>query len=150
MPRTMLILCLVAMTHACKGEETLAPSVEHLGRATGPVAQSPQTPPAATPPAMPPVHDRPGMMPPDNAGTEPAVRIKGEALETIDVTRYTYIRLRNEAGAEVWAAVPKTSLEEGEPVEIIQSLVMKDFESKTLNRTFPSIIFGVLSPAETP
>ena len=141
---------------ACNGEASIDPSVEQLGRASGPVSEKPsgpvtrkpQTAQPSTPRAMPPLHEPSGMMPPAK-GSAPAVVIKGEVLETIDVTRYTYIRLQHN-GEELWAAVPKTPLEVGKPVEIVQSVVMKDFESKTLKRTFPSIVFGVLGGADVP
>ena len=142
-----IIICLVILAGACKSEDKLDPSIENLGRATGPVApEAPKAPPSA----LPPVHDRNGTMPPAGESNAPPVIIKGEVLETFDVTRYTYIRLQSDAGEELWAAVLKTPLEVGQPVEIVQSVVMKNFESKTLKRTFPSIIFGMLKDKKAP
>jgi hypothetical protein len=141
MPRIVVTASIVCLAVACKNEERLDPSLETLGRASGPVAPAA---PQAAPEERPPVHDDPGMPAGAPQGAEAPKLIQGEVLETIDVTRYTYIHLKGEAGELLWAAVPKTALEVGEPVEIVQSLVMENFESKTLNRTFPFIVFGVV------
>ena len=49
--------------------------------------------------------------------------------------------------SETWRYC-ETPIKVGQPVEVVQSLVMKNFESKTLKRTFPSIVFGVLHGQE--
>ena len=67
---------------------------------------------------------------------------RGKVVETQDVTPYTYIRLDDGAGNEIWAAVPETQLEIGEEVALKGGDVMTNFSSKTLNRTFESIIFA--------
>ena len=66
----------------------------------------------------------------------------GKVLEKQDVSPYTYIRLDDGAGNEIWAAVPKTQLEIGEEIALKDGSVMHNFNSKTLNRTFESIIFA--------
>lgn len=64
----------------------------------------------------------------------------GPVLETTDAGGYTYVRL--ECGdKEVWAAGPQTALEVGDEVSLDQSMVMESFFSKSLNRTFDSILF---------
>ncbi len=82
-----------------------------------------------------------------NEENGPAVIVTGIVKETIDVSRYTYLRLAPEDGEiekEIWVAVPHAEIPVGRKVDIVQSILMKDFESKTLGRVFPSIVFGVL------
>ena len=74
--------------------------------------------------------------------------VRGAVVETIDASRYTYIHLKDDQGELLWAAVPKAVLSPGETVTVISSLVMENFESKTLGRTFPSVVFGVLATAD--
>ena len=73
----------------------------------------------------------------------------GKVVQKMDVSRYTYIRLDDGAGNETWAAVPQTQLEIGEQITLKGGTVMRDFNSKALNRTFDSIIFatGVIRAA---
>ncbi|MFY9329715.1 MAG: nucleotide-binding protein [Georgfuchsia sp.] len=71
---------------------------------------------------------------------------KGEVLEVKDVESYTYLRLRTTNG-ETWAAVPKTSVKKGDKVTIENPMVMNNFPSPTLKKTFPTILFGTLGSA---
>jgi Tfp pilus assembly protein FimT len=80
------------------------------------------------------------------AGEMPAAAVKGEVLEVKDVESYTYLRLKTKDG-ETWAAVPKAKIKTGAKVSIENAMVMNNFQSKTLNKTFPSIIFGQLGGA---
>ena len=66
----------------------------------------------------------------------------GKVVETQDVSTYTYVRLDDGAGKQIWAAVPQTQVEIGEEVALKGGTVMTNFNSKTLNRTFESIIFA--------
>jgi hypothetical protein len=66
----------------------------------------------------------------------------GKVVQKLDANIYTYIRLDDGSGNETWAAVPKTQLEIGEPIALKGGTVMRNFYSKTLNRTFDSIIFA--------
>jgi len=66
----------------------------------------------------------------------------GKVMEKQDVSTYTYVRLDEGAGKQIWAAVPQTQVEIGEEVALKGGTVMTNFNSKTLNRTFESIIFA--------
>jgi hypothetical protein len=66
----------------------------------------------------------------------------GKVVQKLDANIYTYIRLDDGSGNETWAAVPKTQLEIGESIALKGGTVMRNFYSKTLNRTFDSIIFA--------
>jgi hypothetical protein len=72
--------------------------------------------------------------------------ISGKVLEVRDVDAYTYLRLRTSDG-ETWAAVGKTPVQKGAEVTIENAVVMHNFESKTLKRTFDKIAFGSLAGA---
>jgi DNA/RNA endonuclease YhcR with UshA esterase domain len=76
--------------------------------------------------------------------------LKGEVLETQNVDIYTYLRLKTKDG-EIWAAVPTTTAKKGTEVTIGNSMVMRNFESKTLKKTFDKIVFGqIVDPAGGP
>jgi len=72
-----------------------------------------------------------------------ATVVKGEVLEVKDVDGYTYLRLKTKDG-ETWAAVSQAPVKTGAEVTIGNAMVMHDFESKALKRTFKQILFGNL------
>ena len=72
-----------------------------------------------------------------------AAVLKGEVLEARDVESYTYLRLKTSEG-ETWAAVGKTAVKKGQKVTVENIMVMNNFESKALKKTFPRIVFGTL------
>ncbi|WP_245727699.1 NrfJ-related protein [Nitrosovibrio tenuis] len=65
---------------------------------------------------------------------------EGKVLATLDAPGYTYMELAN-TDKRFWIAAPTTRVKVGDRVRFEQSLVMKNFNSKTLNRTFDQIIF---------
>ena len=67
--------------------------------------------------------------------------VTGKVLETMDAAGYTYIKVVTD-GSEKWVAVNQTPVTVGEEVTYIDGMVMQDFFSKTLDRTFPEIIFS--------
>ena len=80
----------------------------------------------------------------DQPASPPAEVLKGEVLEVKDVESYTYLRLKT-ADGETWAAVGKAPLKKGAKVTIENVMVMTNFESKALKKTFPKIVFGTLA-----
>ncbi len=72
--------------------------------------------------------------------------ISGKVLERIDAAPYCYLRLKTAKG-EVWVAVPEAKIEKGTEVTVANPMLMNNFESKTLNRTFAEVFFGTLAPA---
>ena len=75
-----------------------------------------------------------------------AQTFKGEVLEAKDVDIYTYLRLKTKDG-EIWAAVNKSPVKVGSEVTISNPMMMNNFESKTLKKTFDKIVFGTLGGA---
>lgn len=70
--------------------------------------------------------------------------LKGTIIEFKDVTNYTYLLLEDKTG-KVWAAIPKTPVKAGDEIAIADIIIMKDFHSKTLEKTFDLILFAVAS-----
>jgi hypothetical protein len=65
---------------------------------------------------------------------------EGKVISTLDAPGYTYMELAN-TEKRFWIAAPTTRVKVGDRVRFEQSLVMKNFNSKTLNRSFDQIIF---------
>ncbi len=64
----------------------------------------------------------------------------GKIVETMNSGGYTYINL--DTGKEkIWAAAPETKVEVGQRVSVPRGMMMKDFPSTTLNKTFDEIWF---------
>lgn len=67
--------------------------------------------------------------------------VSGTIVETSNGGGYTYILVDSGVGQD-WVAIPETPVKAGDTVTYSQGMEMKDFHSKTLNKTFPSIIFS--------
>jgi len=65
----------------------------------------------------------------------------------MNASGYTYIYLEQANGKSVWVAVTQVAVKVGDQMSFKPGMEMGPFESKSLNRTFDSIIFseGVLS-----
>jgi hypothetical protein len=140
MRRSVFVLALVlapALTSAC-GQNPAPPA-----------AASPAPPASAAASAVPPA-------------SKPALTsVAGVVEETFDASEYTYLRIKTDAGGESWAAVTKAKIKKGDRVSVVNAMLMEGFESKTLNRKFDRILFGMLgdgkvdstasaAPAEAP
>ncbi len=79
---------------------------------------------------------------------EDAQTLTGKVVETMDSGGYTYVQIEN-SGKKTWVAVPSTKVVKGQNISFFPGVEMQNFESKTLNRTFDSIIFsgGVVKQA---
>ena len=73
--------------------------------------------------------------------------LTGKVLERLDAPPYCYLRIQTAKG-EIWAAVPQEKVAKGAEVTVVNPMVMNNFESKTLNRTFPEVFFGTLGSAD--
>lgn len=65
----------------------------------------------------------------------------GRILETQNAGGYTYLRVDN-GGREQWVAVPAGEYPVGANVQWAPGATMQNFHSKSLNRTFPQIVFS--------
>ncbi len=77
------------------------------------------------------------------AGTAavPPAPVTGKVLETVDAAGYTYINVATDSG-ERWIAVNQSVIEVGEEITFMDGMVMQNFFSKSLDRTFPQITFS--------
>lgn len=69
------------------------------------------------------------------------VPLRGKIVETMDSNGYTYLLLDASQG-KLWIAIPQTAVKVDQEVNCAPGLTMNNFTSKTLNRTFESIIFS--------
>jgi hypothetical protein len=60
--------------------------------------------------------------------------------EVLQTTQYTYLHVK-EGGSESWLALPKMQAAAGEKYYYKNGLLMTEFESKELNRTFKEVLF---------
>ncbi|WP_396202558.1 nucleotide-binding protein [Gemmatimonas sp.] len=74
--------------------------------------------------------------------------LTGTLVERIAVAPYVYLRLKTATG-ELWVAVLEAPLVVGASVTVYNALLMEQFESKTLKRTFDRIYFGSLDAPGT-
>ncbi|MFI5360672.1 MAG: DNA-binding protein [Elusimicrobiota bacterium] len=70
-----------------------------------------------------------------------AAAILGKVAETMDSGGYTYARVTQD-GSSTWVAVPVMKLKTGDVVAFQSGMVMQNFASPTLHRTFDSIVFS--------
>ena len=74
-------------------------------------------------------------------GIGAGVVFSGKVLEKLDVPAYTYLRV-SVPGGEEWVAVSTMTIAVGDSVTINQQIVMENFPSKALGRTFPKLVMG--------
>ena len=72
---------------------------------------------------------------------EAMTAISGKVLETMDSGGYTYVSIESD-GKTVWAAIPVTQVKVGQQLTLQPGKKMDNFTSRSLNRTFDSIIFS--------
>lgn len=87
---------------------------------------------------------------PEPAVKQPSIRpekadasgpISGKVVETMNASGYTYICLEK-AGKQTWVAVPEMKVTVGAKMSFQPGQAMPNFSSKTLGRTFESIVFS--------
>ena len=64
----------------------------------------------------------------------------GQVLSVIQVPGYTYVEVRNN-GRNLWLAGNPTEIEEGDIISWSDAAMMRNFQSKTLDRTFEELMF---------
>ena len=67
---------------------------------------------------------------------------EGVVLETLDSGGYTYMQIEDVSKNKHWVAVTRVAIEKGVEVRLTEEMRAAKFESKSLNRTFDSIIFA--------
>lgn len=90
----------------------------------------------------PPGHGSQGMMsvpPPAATSTE---ALTGKVLETMNSGGYSYVRIQKKNSDKVWVAIPESPVKVGTQMSFQPGMEMTNFESKSLKRTFDSVIFS--------
>ena len=112
----------------------------------------PEIPGQGMPPGHPVLPAQAQGMPPGHpamsAGEAPqAAVISGTVVETFDSGGYSYVAVE-QAGKRTWVACPKVKVTVGQKAAFLPGQVMQNFTSKTLGRTFDTIVFSNgLAPA---
>ncbi|MDR3581548.1 MAG: DNA-binding protein [Oryzomonas sp.] len=68
--------------------------------------------------------------------------LTGKVLQVLNGGGYSYIYLQKDKGEKTWIAVTEIKANAGDRMSFKEGLVMKNFQSKTLKRTFDSIVFS--------
>ena len=72
--------------------------------------------------------------------TEAQLPQKARVLSTIDAAPYTYLEVTQNKKT-LWLAANAVPAKKGDVIRFDDGMVMTNFHSKTLNRTFPSVLF---------
>jgi len=75
--------------------------------------------------------------------------VSGVVKETMNASGYTYMLVTTN-NTDAWVAIPETAIKQGATVNYFEGMEMSAFSSKTLNRTFDSIIFSSGLASEPP
>ena len=78
--------------------------------------------------------------------TERSSSLSGKVVETMNSGGYTYVCLEKN-GKKSWVAVPEMKVSVGQEISFPAGQEMHNFTSKTLGRTFDTIIFSSGSPS---
>jgi len=75
--------------------------------------------------------------------------LSGKVVETMSSGGYTYINIEKD-GTKTWVAVPAMTVTVGQEISVAQGMPMSNFTSKSLNKTFETIIFSTGPVGEQP
>ena len=64
----------------------------------------------------------------------------GTVVETMNASSYTYVQF-DTGSKKIWAAAPTFQVKIGDKVNVPTGALMKNYQSKTLNRTFDEVYF---------
>lgn len=65
---------------------------------------------------------------------------KGTVVSALDTESYTYVEI-SKNGQNAWIVGPVVVVKPGNQVKFEEGAIMKDFYSKQLDRTFPTVMF---------
>ena len=84
------------------------------------------------------------------AGGPAMVAVSGRVVQTMTAGGYTYA-LVDKDGGKIWVAMAKTRLAVGNEITCQPGMVMHNFQSNALNRSFEQIVFssGLASISDT-
>jgi hypothetical protein len=77
------------------------------------------------------------------------VKIIGQVTEILDAGNFIFVLMASNK-EKVWVTVPKVDVEIGETVTMNDATLLENFHSKTLNRTFDTVMFSSGIEGKTP
>jgi hypothetical protein len=108
-------------------------------KSTEPAVQPQVQPPsAALPPGHPSIDSGSAMSP--SGRTDVELTQKATVISIQDVPQFTYLEVK-QGDQTRWLAASTVSVKKGDVIQFDSGSTMLNFNSKTLNRTFPSITF---------
>lgn len=79
--------------------------------------------------------------------------VSGKVLETMSGGGYSYALVEKD-GTKTWVALPKSNIAVGDEIACSSGMIMNNFRSTSLNRTFAQIVFSsgatITSSTSTP
>lgn len=98
---------------------------------------------AAPPPGHPSPAQAREMLLPEKPPRPSELPNEGKVLATTHANEFTYLEVarKGKSPASEWIATQKTEIKVGSTIRYEDGAVMKDFYSKLLKRTFPSVMF---------
>ncbi len=129
--RLIILVALLAPQLGCDNDDKPTPAAEHDRKRAAERSAEPRPTPQNAPAA-------PTMQ--ANRSPAPPSALVGTVRETMDAAGYTYLLIDTDQGSH-WAAAQKMEVAVGDVVQLSAPMPMRNFESKTLNRTFDEIFF---------
>ncbi|MCG2743628.1 MAG: DNA-binding protein [Desulfobacteraceae bacterium] len=117
-------LCLCLLLPACNNQQEGTTSSSTVEKATPAVST-----------------DIPKVAPAPAATAPQGDTSSGTVLETMNAGGYTYLQV-DTGKIQQWVAIPESKVKKGDKVSYYDGMAMPNFTSKSLNRTFESIIFS--------
>jgi hypothetical protein len=137
-------LCLCLLLPACDNQQKQTTSAPPPGKpATATIAKPEKAAPAPVDTQKPPaaaVTETPKTTAPAGTGQQ-GDPVSGKVLETMDAGGYTYLQV-DTGKTRQWVAIPQAKVKVGDEVSYHNGMVMPNFTSKSLNRTFDSVVFS--------
>lgn len=90
--------------------------------------------------SLPSGHPSVGAKTEGKGGPEAQLPQKAKVLSTIDAAPYTYLEV-SQNKKTLWLAATAVPAKKGDVIRFDDGMPMTNFHSKTLNRTFPSVLF---------
>ncbi len=138
------MLCLCLLLPACNNQQENAKQENDKQINVKSTNNANDTSEHPVPVAPPEAQKGPSAVNQQNASTS-----SGKVLETMNSGGDTYLLL-DTGKVKQWVAIPETSVKIGEELSCKDGMEMPNFTSKTLNRTFESLIFSTGVAGKTP
>ena len=95
---------------------------------------------AAAAQPLPPGHPAVGAKGGESAAPAEPLPQKGKVLSTLDAPPYVYLEV-SQNNKTLWLAANALPVKKGDVIHFDNGMVMTNFHSRILNRTFPSVLF---------